>query len=122
MATLQDFQFLSYIDGVDQYLFIRRDGHIVSHNFEDPENSVSAVAMIAMNCEALQRDMGNKRCLYCQFQRSSGQHLIVFLLGNYYLCILQRPDRDNATTIENIITYLKKLTLERVNHSGIITK
>ncbi len=122
MATLQDFQFLSYIDGVDQYLFIRRDGHVVAHNFKDPEETVSTVVMIAENCESLQRDMGNSRCLYCQFQRSSGQHLLIFLLGNYYLCILQRPDCDSHTTVENIITYLNKLTRERVNHSGIMNK
>ncbi len=110
MATAKDFSQLGDIEGVSQFILVRNDGYVVSENFDDAVSLSSAIISCGKNCDSLTDNLGGRRYIYFCVERSSGENLLVFSLGRYYLGIIKHPDSDPQILADSIVAFLKTLS------------
>jgi hypothetical protein len=110
MATANDFSRLGDIEGVAKYILVRNDGYVVSDNYSEAVALSSAIVTSGKYCDSLADDLDGKRYIYCCVERTSGDNVLVFSLGRYYLGIIKHPDTDPQKLADTIISFLKALT------------
>jgi hypothetical protein len=110
MASVKDFNRLAQISGVAHYILVRGDGRVVSENMEDAASLGPIIAASGTQCDALAADMGGNRFIHLCIERESGNDLLVFSLGRYYLGILKHADSPRQEIIDNVIYFLQNLS------------
>ncbi len=110
MATTKDFSKLADIEGVASYILVRDDGYVVSENYEDAVAISSAIVTTGKYCDSLAEDLADRRYMFCSIERSSGNNIIVFSLGRYYLGIIKHPSIDAQVLSDTIINFLRTLS------------
>lgn len=110
MASAKDFARLAQINGVAHYILVRGDGQVVSQNMEDAESLGLIIAEGGTKCDALAADMGGNRYIHLSIERESGDDLLVFSLGSYYLGILKHAESQRQEVIDRVIFFLKNLS------------
>ena len=110
MATAKDFSRLGDIKGVSKYILVRNDGYIVNKNYEEAVALSSAIVTSGKYCDSLADDLEGRRYIYCSVERLSGDSVLVFSLGRYYLGIIKHSDIDAQQLADTIIGFLKALT------------
>lgn len=110
MASAKDFAQLEQIDGVAHYILVRGDGQIVSQNMDDAATYGPIITTGGSQCDALAADMGGNRYIHLCIERESGNDLLVFSLGRYYLGIFKHADSDRQEAIDSVIYFLKNLS------------
>jgi len=110
MATAKDFSRLGDIEGVSRYILVRNDGYVVSENYEEAVALASAIVTSGKYCDSLSEDLDGRRYIYCCVERTSGDNVLVFSLGRYYLGIIKHADCDPQQLADTIIGFLKGLS------------
>jgi len=110
MATANDFSRLGDIEGVSRYILVRNDGYVVSENYEEAVALSSAIVTSGKYCDSLADDLEGRRYIYCCIERTSGENVMVFSLGRYYLGIIKHSDTDPQQLADTIIGFLKALS------------
>jgi predicted regulator of Ras-like GTPase activity (Roadblock/LC7/MglB family) len=110
MATVKDFSKLGGIEGVSNYILVRNDGFVVSENYEEAVALSSAIVTSGKYCDSLVDDLGQGRYTYCCIERNSGENVLIFSLGRYYLGIIKHSDSDPQRLADTIIAFLKSLS------------
>ena len=110
MATAKDFSRLGDIEGVSRYILVRNDGYVVSENYEEAVALSSAIVTSGKYCDSLADDLEGRRYIYCCVERTSGDNVLVFSLGRYYLGIIKHSDTDSQQLADTIIGFLKALS------------
>lgn len=110
MATTKDFSRLANIEGVANYILVRNDGYVVSENYDDAVTLSSAIVTTGKYCESLAEDLADRRYIFCSIERSSGDNVLVFSLGRYYLGIIKHPTSDAQALSDAIIGFLRTLS------------
>lgn len=110
MASAKDFARLEQINGVASYILVRGDGHVISHTMEDAASLAPIISSCGAQCDALGADMSGNRYIHLCLERESGNDLLVFSLGRYYLCIVKHEASERQETIDNVIYFLKNLS------------
>jgi len=109
MATAKDFSRLGDIDGVSSYILVRNDGYVVSENYEEAVALSSAIVTSGEYCDSLAEDLSGRNYIYCCVERDSGNDVLVFSLGKYYLGIIKHADTIPNHLADTIIAFLKAL-------------
>lgn len=108
MATLQEFVGeLRRVEGVGGYLLVRRDGHLLAHNVEDPEGMASLVAVVGLTAGKVQADLGLQDFRYLVFGGEEGYQFLLFSLGNYFLGIAPAAPADGPQVTATMIRFLR---------------
>lgn len=110
MASAKDFARLEQINGVASYILVRGDGQIVSQNMDNAASIAPIVAIGGTQCDTLATDMGGNRFIHLCIERESGNDLLVFSLGRYYLGILKHAESERQQTIDNVIYFIQNLS------------
>lgn len=110
MASAKDFARLEQIDGVAHYILVRSDGQVISQNMTDAASLGPIISSCGTQCDALAADMGGKRYIHLCIERESGNDLLVFSLGRYYLGILKHAEGERHEIIDNVIYFLKNIS------------
>lgn len=110
MATAKDFSRLGDIEGVANYILVRNDGYVVSDNYDQAVSLASAIVTTGNYCDSLVDDFKDRRYIYCCIERDSGNNILVFSLGRYFLGIIQHADSNPQQLTDTIIGFLKALT------------
>lgn len=110
MASANDFNRLAQIGGVAHYILVRGDGRVVSENMDDAASLGPIIAAGGTQCDSLAADMGGNRYIHLCIERESGNDLLVFSLGRYYLGILKHADSPRQEIIDNVIYFLQNLS------------
>ncbi len=110
MATTKDFSRLGDIEGVANYILVRNDGYVVSENYDDAVALSSAIVTTGKLCDSLVDDLSNRRYIYCCIERKSGDNLLVFSLGRYFLGIIKHPAAEPQALADGIIAFLRTLS------------
>lgn len=110
MATAKDFSRLGDIEGVAKYILVRNDGYVVSDNYNEAVALSSTIVTTGKYCDSLTDDLDGKRYIYCCVERTSGDNVLVFSLGRYYLGIIKHADTDPQKLADTIIGFLKALS------------
>jgi len=70
MANLEAFaQRVLKIEGVEQFIFIRNDGHILIHNVENPQSLSALAAFTGLSGEAIRTVIGTTYFKHLSFSR-----------------------------------------------------
>ena len=109
MATAKDFSRLGNIEGVSRYILVRNDGYVVSENYEDAVALSSAIVTSGKYCDSLADDLEGRQYIYCCIERTSGDNVLVFSLGRFYLGIIKHADTEPQQLADTIIGFLKSL-------------
>lgn len=109
MATAKDFAGLDEIEGVSQYVLVREDGQVISENSQDALKLATTIVNSGKHCDSLGDDLNRSRYVYCSVERTSGNDIIVFSLGLYFLGIVKHPDSDPQQLADTVIAFLKGL-------------
>ncbi len=110
MASAKDFDRLAQIDGVAHYVLVSGDGQVISQDMEDAASLGPIIAAGGTQCDALAADMGGNRYIHLCIEQESGNDLLVFSLGRYYLGILKHAESQRQEIIDNVIYFLKNLS------------
>jgi hypothetical protein len=110
MASAKDFCRLEQINGVSNYILVRGDGQIISQNMENAASFAPIITNGGTQCDTLSTDMGGNRYIHLCIERESGNDLLIFSLGRYYLGIFKHPESERQEIIDNVIYFLKNLS------------
>ena len=110
MATSKDFARLGDIEGVANYILVRNDGYVVSENYDEAVALSSSIVTTGKLCDSLADDLSGRRYIYCCVERSSGDNILVFSLGRYFLGIIKHPASDPQALADSIIAFLRTLS------------
>lgn len=110
MATAKDFSRIGDIEGVANYILVRDDGYVVSENCDQAVSLASAIVTSGKNCDSLTQDLKGRRYIYCCIERTSGNNILIFSLGRYYLGIIKHSDSNPQQLADTVIGFLKALT------------
>lgn len=110
MATAKDFSKLGDIDGVSSYILVRNDGYVVSENYGEAVALSSAIVTSGEYCDSLAGNLAGRSYIYCSIERDSGNDVLVFSLGKYYLGVIKHADTIPGHLADTTIAFLKNLS------------
>lgn len=110
MATAKDFSRLADIEGVARYILVRNDGYVVSENHEEAVTLSSSIVTSGKYCDSLANDLDGRRYIYCCIERASGDDVLIFSLGRYYLGIIKHHNSGSQAVADTIISFLRTLS------------
>lgn len=114
MANLEAFaQRVLKIDGVEQFIFIRNDGHILIHNVENPETLSALVAFTGLSGEAMRAVIGATYFRHLHISRQNKENFLIFPLDNYFLGILQHSEAYTPDVIHRVARLIQAITRTR---------
>ncbi|MFP4350442.1 MAG: hypothetical protein ACOC3W_03580 [Thermodesulfobacteriota bacterium] len=114
MANLETFaQRVLKIEGVEQFIFIRNDGHILIHNVENPQSLSALTAFTGLSGEALRTVIGTTYFKHLSFSRRSKENFLIFPLNNYFLGILQHAEAYTPDVVQRVNRLIQAITRSR---------
>ncbi|ORJ61562.1 roadblock/LC7 domain-containing protein [Geothermobacter hydrogeniphilus] len=101
------------IDGVNQFVLCRHDGHVITHNMEDCDDLASVATICGINAQAIQQAIGFSgfRCL--TLKRQGQHHCHIFPIDKYFLGIIQNPETAATELVENVQRFLQTLVRKK---------
>ncbi len=103
--TLRALGTVQTVRGVDQYLITDRNGNILFHYMEHPEN----VANLVFSCGRSLSSLGKNKFRYTAFFRKNKKNLLIFSVAGYYLGVVKKNDVNNFDTVAAVMAFLKKV-------------
>jgi len=114
MSSAKDFTRLEQINGIARYILTRLDGQMISQNndggTEDAPPLAAFIAKCGVQCDAMSSDMSGNRYIHLSIERESGNDLLIFSLGKFYLGVFKHADSDRQEVIDNVIYFLQHLS------------
>jgi hypothetical protein len=110
MASANDFARLEQVNGLAHYIMVQGDGQVISQNMENAVSFAPLISSGGTQWDALVKDMGGNRYLHLSIERESGNDLLVFSLGRYYLGIFKHAESERQKPIDNLIYFLQNLS------------
>ncbi len=105
MVTLEKFNQIINIDGVDQYILVDNNNNIITHDIKNP----GKLADIVITCGKNSYAIGKTQFKYLIFSRTCKKNIFIFPVGNYYLGVVKSQNIGNITLANNIDNFLKGL-------------
>jgi len=105
MISLNEFQKIIRVDGVDQYILVNSNGNIAAHKIDAPQKAAEIVLTCGKNSSAI----GKARFEHLLFSRENQKNFFIFPVGKYYLGVVKQDNINNATLVGNIVNFLKDL-------------
>ncbi len=97
------------IDGVQHYIFVRGDGHILAHNVREPSALSSLIAFSGHSCDAIRPLIGTTGFHYITFSCTGRNHFYIFPVRRHFLGIIQHPDAYPPDVIEGVSRLLQNI-------------
>ncbi|PLX86226.1 MAG: hypothetical protein C0614_03885 [Desulfuromonas sp.] len=97
---------LERIRGVENYVLVRHDGEVISHNMNNPDKVASMVAICGRSSNLLKEANGFSETNHIILTRKDRRHFLVFCLSRYFFGVQQIPGTDTqrlASSISGVI-------------------
>ncbi len=107
---------ISRIEGVSSFVLVRRDGRVITHNLDDPDDLAALTALCGLQAEGIARTLGFRQIGLMSLRRAEGEHLLLFKLDHYYLGIVQRSDSDSDRLAQDVRDFLAILKPRRTRN------
>lgn len=115
MATIQEFsKRISDIEGVKSYILIRNDGHVVTHNVDDPETVSTMIVFSGLSSDEIRSVMGFSGLSYFILTRENKEKLLIFPIRTYFLGIFQQADAYGPDVIEKVQEFIHAITKQKI--------
>ncbi|TYP00161.1 hypothetical protein EDC39_101322 [Geothermobacter ehrlichii] len=100
---------ISQIDGVASFVLVRRDGRVITHNLDDPDDLAALTTLCGLQADSIARALGFSQIDTLMLRRKEKEHLALFKLDRYFLGIIQRPDSDSEKLAQDVRSFLATL-------------
>ncbi|RME38106.1 MAG: roadblock/LC7 domain-containing protein [Deltaproteobacteria bacterium] len=101
------------IEGVEQFVLVRKDGRIITHNLEDPDELAALATLCGLQAESIAQALGFTPMDYQVLQRDSGKNVSVFRLDKYFVGVIQQADSPLEELIDRVTRFLRSLRRTR---------
>lgn len=110
---------LSKIAGIKNYILVRQDGEIMTHNFEEenPETISSILLFTTLNCEKIKAGFGFRNLKYLTVSKENNENLFIFPLDKYFLGIMQHPTVDSIDLLKELSAFVNAIVSTKENIS-----
>jgi predicted regulator of Ras-like GTPase activity (Roadblock/LC7/MglB family) len=106
-------QHLAQIKGVDGFMVLRNDGHILTHNMEQAEKLSSLATLCGISAQGVQKTMGFMPFRHLVFSREHNRSLLVFTLDKFYVGIMAKTGFNLSELIEDVSRFLFKIKIKK---------
>ncbi len=111
MAKINDLvNWILQINGVMNYIFVRKDGYTLSHNFKNKDEFTHMITFSGLNCEAVKPLLGLSHFKHMSYTLENNEKLLIFPLGKYLLGIYQNAEAYTPDIVENIERLIDTVT------------
>lgn len=110
---------IELISGVESFVLVQRNGEVVSHNINNPDDLASMVTICGIGSNAIMQTIGFSHFRHMMFNRMDRRNYLVFFLDRYFLGIQQvsgTDDQQLSVDIYNFIQNLLKQSAKEVQH------
>lgn len=98
------------IPGISNYILVRKDGHIIVHDFKNPESLSTSIIYSGLSCEAIKPMMGLSYFKYLGYTLKNNEKLLVFPLGKYFLGIAHEADAYTPDIVDEVTRIIDSIT------------
>ena len=105
MTTLEAFNKVANLEGVDQYILVDHKQNIITHDIKNPDKIANMITACGKNSSAIAKT----QLKYLIFSRNCKQNFFIFPVGNYYLGVIKSKNIESITLANNIDNFLKDL-------------
>lgn len=105
MATLKELITISQADGVDQFIFVNKQGTIKVHDIKRPERAAKIVSTCGKHSSAIGK-IGFK---YLIFPRKNQKSFFIFPVGEYFFGVIKQSSLSDKSLVENVLKLTKEL-------------
>ncbi len=106
---INDLARLKGLATVDDYLVVRQDGKIMLHNVSAAQDFAPMIQLVGRNCDSLPMPADFPRFRHFLLTRESGENLLIFPLGNYYLGCLQSAGYTSRQAASEVLGFIKEI-------------
>lgn len=106
MPTIIDFAKIAKVDGVKNFILIRKDGQVMTHNMENPEALSPFIVLCGLNADAIGVSLSLEQMTNITVTRENKEHLHIFPAGNYFAAVFQKSDAYTPDVIKSISKFI----------------
>lgn len=112
MANINDFvNFILQIKGIVNYILVRKDGYILTHNCENPNSLSSVITFSGLSSELVIKPMiGLTFFKYLIYSRKNNEKLLIFPLEKYFLGIVHHAEAYTPDIVEEVNRMIDRIT------------
>ncbi|GAB4175443.1 MAG: hypothetical protein Tsb0017_26800 [Geothermobacteraceae bacterium] len=100
---------MAAIEGVRHFVLIRRDGQVITHNLEDPDELAALATLCGLQSEAIAETHGFSPLVRLCLRRSGGESFSLFRLDKYYVAVMQEAACPLEDLFDRISKFLSSL-------------
>ncbi|RMF44511.1 MAG: roadblock/LC7 domain-containing protein [Deltaproteobacteria bacterium] len=100
---------MAAIDGVKNFVLIRKDGQVITHNLEDPDELAALATLCGLQSEAIAGTLGFSQVERLCLRRAGGESLSLFRLDKYFVAVIQEPDCPLDDLLDRVSKFLSSL-------------
>lgn len=99
------------IKGVKGFLLARDDGQVLAQRMipDNPENVSAMMVLSGLNSRRIKGMMGLSSYSYMMLKRDGNQHIFIFPIRNYFLCVYQQEGDFDPRLIEKLELFIRKI-------------
>ena len=90
------------IQGLEGYIVVSQDGHVLSHNVANVEALSAFVVMSGVNGNIVKAEVGASHFNHLAVVRKSNEKLLIFPLDNLWLGLLQQRDAYTPDIVNKV--------------------
>jgi len=114
MVTVQDYTtLLLQVEEVQNYLLMKPDGKILSHNVSDPDSLSSMLAISNLGIKKIQQSLGFHHFNHMLFKRDNQENLILLKIGSNLLGIQQKANTACSELLSSLTKIQEQLSAKK---------
>jgi len=121
LPTIIDFAKIAKVDGVKNFILIRKDGQVMTHNLEKPEALSPFIVLCGLNADAIGVILNLQQTENITISRNNREHLHIFPAGNYFAAVFQKSDAYPPDVIKNISKFIGTIISKPQKADGRMT-
>lgn len=106
MPTILDFAKIVKVEGVKNFILIRKDGQVMTHNMEHPESLSPFIVLCGLNADAIGLSLELQQMVNITVMRENKEHLHIFPAGNYFAAVFQQADAYTPDVVKSISKFI----------------
>lgn len=121
MPTIIDFAKIAKIEGVKNFILIRKDGQVMTHNMEKPEALSPFILLCGLNADAIGVMLSLQQMSNVTISRENREHLHIFPAGNYFAAVFQKAEAYAPDLVKSISKFISTIIAQPKKADGRTT-
>lgn len=114
MPTVKEYtQLLLQVEGLQNYLLMKTDGRILSHNVADPDALSSLLALSNLGVKKIQDSLGLQHFNHLLLKRQNQENLLLLKLGSILLGVQQKPNTACSELLSDLARVQEQVSTQK---------